>query len=494
MIPFGKHEPDLAQTNSGRTSVAENVRPQLDHYAPLPGLAAYSSDALAARARGGIGVRLTDGTTKIYAGDANALYELANDKSWTDRTRLSGGAYSNADYWWMLKWGSKVIAGNLSDINQVIDADGSSEFADISVSAGTMPKSLVANIVGPHIVAGCLDSDPTAVQLCAAADETNWEVGGGVNGRIQSFKDHGWVRGVSPGRLQGYIYPDSAIRRAILTGDNNLMDFLVVVTGIGIAAPTSLVHGPGFDAFLSNDGFKIWDGHTIKHIGRNRVDNTFNSEVDQNTIQETYGSFDPNDSIIYWPYRTEGGAYADRVAMYNYISDRWAFGSLDASVIFQSVTLPTALEDIDTLFPQYNLDTLPWSLDDRIFQGQLPSLAAFGSDNKLSFFTAANLAATIETSEFTNVTREGMPNPRTRLYLNGAIPIIDSTSATVSIGTKERKGDSFTFGSDIAMEADGSCPQEVSGRFVRGRLKTSAGDDWTKAEGIAFDVEQDSDV
>lgn len=484
-VYFGPYAPDAAELNSGNLVTAKNVlvaggAPRL-HYEPLQSLSAYSSGALDNPSLGGVSVRLTDGTTAIYAGDTGKLYNLNGGTLNFDDVSKSGGyAVSAGEFWWFILWNNQLVAGSGAVDPQVVDVDAGGNFADLS---GSPPKARYATVIGPHLFLGSLNSAPQDVQWAAAGGITTWTTGGGSAGGTQSFREGGWIRGVTGGRLAGYVFQEHMIRRAIYTEDDSHFQFDVVIRDIGLQAPWSLVTIGGSHYFLSHDGFYAFNGVDIRPIGRGRVDQTFLSDVDQNLILQTYGAIDPNDTKVYWFYYSNGNGtlYADKAIIYDYHRDQWTHAEIDATVVFTPIPLGVTLEGIDTLFPSYNVDTLPFSLDSRYLQGVLPSLGAFGSDKKLSFFTASNLEATIKTAKSEVV-------PGRRADVVNTRPLADNANATVQLGYQERLADLITNDTAISQEDNGDCPQEASGRYFEATLAIPAGEDWTQAHGVDFDA------
>jgi hypothetical protein len=85
VIPFAEWRPDMPALGQWARE-ALNVVPAEESYRPLNALAGVSS-ALAARAQGAAWFRGTDGSTKMFAGDATKLY-LLSGSTWGNATRL----------------------------------------------------------------------------------------------------------------------------------------------------------------------------------------------------------------------------------------------------------------------------------------------------------------------------------------------------------------------------------------------------------------------
>ena len=484
-VYFGRYAPDAAELNSGNLVTAKGVliaggAPRF-HYEPLKDLDAYSSGALDNICLGAVSVRLTDGTTAIFAGDSGKLYKLAADRTWTDFSKSGGYSVTDGEFWWAVYWNNKLLMGSGNVAPQTLNVDSGSQFADLS---GSPPTARYATVIGPHLMLGSLSSAPQDIQWSAAADETTWTTGGGSAGGTQSFTEGGWVRGVTGGRLAGYIFQEWRIRRAVYTQDDSHFQFDVVVRDVGLQAPWSLVTIGAQHFFLSHDGFYRFDGQTLTPIGRGKIDNTFLNSVDDNLILSTYGAIDPNDTKVYWLYWTASntGTTANQCVVYDYHRDEWT-GPHDVagSVIIPAIPLGITLDGLDSAFPSYNMDTLPFSLDSRALQGVLPSLAVFGTDKKMSTFTSSNVAATIKTAQ-----SEVVPGRRADIINTRAL--VDNSAATVQLGHRERLADTVTNGPAVSQETNGDCPQRASGRYFEATMAIPAGETWTQAHGVDFDA------
>ena len=82
------------------------------------------------------------------------------------------------------------------------------------------------------------------------------------------------------------------------------------------------------------------------------------------------------------------------------------------------------------------------------------------------------------------VTAEGQVSPDGRAQVQGVAPLIDTTSATVAMGTRERQGDTVVYGQSVAQRTTGICPVRSTGRFHRAKVTVPLGTAWTYAQGV----------
>jgi hypothetical protein len=130
-----------------------------------------------------------------------------------------------------------------------------------------------------------------------------------------------------------------------------------------------------------------------------------------------------------------------------------------------------------------SIDSLPrLSSFDIIATGTLPSFAGAGSDHSIGFFTGNNLEATLETPEHGN---QGQ-----RIFVRGARVVTDASSGSInlSVSGRETAQASATYSSETSPGVSGYCPQRVSTRFSRAKVRITANTTWTFAAGVEADV------
>jgi hypothetical protein len=125
-----------------------------------------------------------------------------------------------------------------------------------------------------------------------------------------------------------------------------------------------------------------------------------------------------------------------------------------------------------------SIDALTVSLDD-ISSATLNRLALVDSSHILGYFTGDTLEATLTTSEQSGVAQ--------RIFVRGAYPITDAATAYISIGARESLTAAASYSSETAINSQGFCPQRVSTRHARAKLRIPAATDWTFASGAEPD-------
>lgn len=125
------------------------------------------------------------------------------------------------------------------------------------------------------------------------------------------------------------------------------------------------------------------------------------------------------------------------------------------------------------------IDDLDISLDD-FSNASLNNLGMFNDDDELSYFTGTNKEATLTTAEQSGIAK--------RLFVRGLYPITDADDAYCSVGARESMKVAASYSSETAINAQGFCPQRVSTRHARAKLRIPAAEIWTFASGIEPDV------
>lgn len=473
LVPFGEFKPDVSDYKGDHSQNILNVFPRGDGYGPVPALQAVTQ-ALPSACRGYFYARKSDGSVQIFAGTSTSLQLLSNtDFSWSDVSK-GGSAYSELTAganWQFAQFNNLVLAVNAGVAPQVYDLTSSSAFDDLG---GSPPQAAYITIVNRFIVLSGLLDNPNRVQWSGLNATTTWT--SGVNqSDFQDLPDGGLVKGVAGGE-SGFIFQDNAIRQMVYAPGPLIFQIQRISEDDGIYAPYSLTRAGDRIFWLSPQGFKMLvPGGYPEPIGKEKIDRTLFADIDNGNLQLMIGAHDPGSTRVMFAYKSVSGADGlfDKTLSYDWMLQRWAtqsiMGEYIATLSRPGITLD-ALDDIGG-----SLDDLPFSLDN--FSTATPAqLSAINFDHKLGFFTGENLEATLETPELGDDGR--------RIFVRNARPVTDAGSAFVSVSGREEVEDGVSFGSESAKNAQGLCPQRISTRYARGRLRIPAGQSWTFASGI----------
>lgn len=488
MIPIGSFEPDSPDYQDDGTDLALNVLPRTaSSYGPMPSLQTYSG-ALTARAQGSMFARAADGTANGFAGDATKLYRLtAASTSWADVSQV-GGYTTNPEEKWSFAWfGETMIATNFTDPIQEFTVGTSAAFADLAAAAPNARHCATVRewVMVANTFDGTDGAQPQRIWWHAIGDPTNWPTPGSVTAaQLQSDYqnlpgDGGWIQGLAPSlsACDVAILQEHRVFRGSYVGPPNIFVFQTAEGARGCPAPGSIVTLGPVCYYLGEDGFYAFDGAQSFPIGFGKVDRYFLSRVDASNLFRVTATADPINRIIYWSYpgpQSDNGT-PNYILAYSIPTQRWTEIAVETEILCQSASFGYTLDQLD---PFGTLETLPFSLDSRVWTGTgRPLLAAFNPSHKQGIFSGSNMAATMDSPEI-----QFKPNART--VICGVRPIIDVASATVACGTRSTLDAAVVYGSAVAQDVTGNCPQRSEGRFHRLRMAVPAAAEWSQAQGF----------
>lgn len=475
MIPFAKWLPDQADLNQSVATVARNVTPLINGYAPFSELETYSL-ALPAKCAGMFSVRTSSGDYRIFAATRTKLYKLnASTLAWDDVSRVSGGAYNAPvdDIWWGVQFGNRLIVGNVTDATQYIEIDAGTNFAALP----NAPSGRCGTVIGDYVMIGSLSTDANAVHWSGTNDTEAWTIGT-AGSDTQSFADGGWVVGFGGGEA-GYILQESVIRRTIVSPNTDFVfEFEKIEEERGAISPGAIVTVGALTFFLAEDGFYALSGTASTPISATKVSKYFFDNVDQDKLWGVQGAFDSLGRRVLWPYSSTDnvGDYNDRMLCYSLETNDFTEIRKNTEFILGVATQGVTLEGLDALYPS-GVDSIPVSLDSRIFLGGRPVLGAIDTDHKLGFFSGDPMEATLETGEF-------RPIPGYRAFVNSIEPECDAEDAYISVRTRESLKVAGSWGNESTLEDTGEASILASSKYFKVRKRIPAGTSWTYSLGV----------
>ena len=478
ILPFADWLPDIPALENPGATVATNVIPDFKSYRPVPDIAAYST-ALDALCRGAFSASNSAGNTYNYAGDTAKLYEVRTAP--TDRSKSGGYSTGEDEFWEFVQWGQTAIGTNFTNPVQSVTLGGAA-FADL-ITSTLKPKARHIAVVGDFVVLGntndATDGDkPTRVWWSGINNSLDFQPAAATQSDNEDLSEaDGWVQAIIGGVDYGVVFQERAINRMTYVGAPLVFQFDKVESSRGLLAPNAAINVGRLVYYLSDDGFYVFDGSTSVPIGAGKVDRTFFGELNTQWQTRVRAAADPLAKLVWWAYPDAAGdGTCDSVLIYHWPSQRWAKASIATEVIFSSLTLGYTLEELDAI--NASLDALSPTLDSRVWTGGKRLLAAFGTTHRLSYFTGSNLAATIETGEF-----EAAPGQRA--LLTELRPLVDGGTITAALATRNIQTETATFGSAVAINANGFVPFRASGRYHRARVSVAAAGTWTHAIGLS---------
>jgi hypothetical protein len=353
LAPWGEYRPDVADINGNHTRVIDNVLPRGDGYGPVKDLEAYSA-ALGATCRGAFRALNSDGSITVFAATATKLYKMDNTALTFENVSKTAGAHNYAlpsdQQWQWAQYDDFVITVQGGDAPQVFEVGVSTNFADL---AGSPPICKYISIVNEFVVLTGLVSFPYRAQWSGRSAPTTW-TSGVTESDYQDFVDGGPTGPLGGGEHSGLLIQTTAMRRMTYQpGNPVIFSFDRVSDEIGILAPYSMVRAGQRIFFLSNAGFQMSiDGGIPTPIGKERVDNTFIGEWDDNNLQLTMGFADPRGPRVFFAYKTTAGEadLFNKILCYDYVLDRWTpISHFTGEFITSLAQVATTLEELDDL-------------------------------------------------------------------------------------------------------------------------------------------------
>ncbi len=481
--PFGAWGPDQYKVDSDLAAEAKGVLPKAGSYGPWPSLQAIGA-AVGAEVRGAYLARLSDGSTAVYAGTIDSLYEYTNLTTWTDVT--DGGGYSNlptGDHWSFAQFNNQLVACSYSNNPQVIDVDGAGTFGDLG---GSPPKARYCQVVGDVLMLMDLATAQGSVAASGRIQAINsgfrkidsWTIGK-QSCDIHTFWDGGFVMGCTS-LLAGLLFQERAIQRMVYTRGRRLLAFAPIQQDQGTDSPYSIVTHENTTFFSGTDGFCSIGPGGIQPIGDQWVDAWFLDTVNTGRLSVIVGALDPVQMRVFWlfPSSTISSNELDQVLCYDIHRKRWTHAEIDATYIFGGASPGQTLGEIAASYAKISLVPAPFG--SRVWQGGAPGLAAFDTDQKLALFSGSALAATVQTGLF-------QPVENRRAYVNGFNPLTDADAAQARISAVERPQDDDSWSTAGDINAAGKVTRSAGGRYVRIEVTVPASESWNHLKGIDFD-------
>lgn len=486
MIKFGEYMPDQSPLENPGLIDCQNLLPSSSGYLPFPSPGRYSDNALNSRPQGGISVRDTTVNAAIFSfvGTATKLY-LLDGNTFSDVSKAAGYTTQDEDNWEFVIWGNEIVATNFTDPIQVMTL-GTPPFADLG---GSPPNARHLGIVGEFLVLGntydIADGyQPARVRWAGIGTITSWTVSATTQADFQDLRnDGGQIQRVIGGEF-GLIFQQTCITRMTYIGSPLVFQFDLVESARGALTSGSVVKIGDRVAYLSDDGFFVFDGQQSIPIGDAKVDETFFNTVDRQYLSRMSVALYPTENIICWSYASMNapvGGMPDTLLMYNYSPNspqKWAYALINTWFIMGPISQAYTLDGLDAV--STNLDTgIIFSLDSPVWMGLIALLGTFDSSFYLNLLNSAPLDSTI-------VTGEGWLTEPNRTYISKLRPHIDRAQGAVTcqIGARNLESEAVSFGAVATMNSAGFIPIRANARFMRAKFNITG--TFSNAQG--FDI------
>lgn len=477
IIGFARWRPDNAHLNAPYASDVMNVLCAESSYLPFPQLVPLTA-ALSAQPLGGITVRDMSGQVHIFAGTTSKLWKLNNTTlAWEDVSKPTATYAATVDERWRFRqFGDFVVAVNISGPPQVYQLNVSTDFADLG---GAPPFARHIAVWGDQLA--LMDDD--TVYWSDIDNITNWST---LNAGSQPFPDGGVIQGATDA-TNPIIFQKSAIRfGTFVPGSVEVFTFQKMHDKRGCAAPYSICTRGAFTFFADAGAFyQIQPDGVILPIGFEKVDRTIFQAIAGDALATIYGEIDPFFPRVYFAISVSSTTAFDRLIIYDWQIGEWTQIDMPLDILFPlaSGTIGYTLEGLDAL--SASVESLPYSLDSRAYQGGAPVMAAFDSNFRLGFFQGQSAEATIVTQEMGD---EAGGVQR----FSECVPLVDVddfSELRVSVGTRMRRKDIVTWTPEFAPSTNtGIARKRSRARFHRFKIRITAGATWSHAQGITVNA------
>ena len=469
-ISFNEWLPDQPGL-AGSLTEARNVISQAVGYGPLPRPSAIAT---------GAGENLytlhhtrdADNETFIVAAGLQGVYTISAVGAFTN---VSGTAYSTPidSRIRFTQFGSNVIFTNNADKLQYFDVNTSTQFADVSADA---PVAKYITVVRDFVVVGNTLEGATRygnrVRWSGINDETEWTYSQTTQADYQDVPDGGNVVGITGGEF-GLILMDKGISRMSYVGTPFIFQFDNISRGIGCLSDNSITQYQGITFFLSDDGFYMCDGQTVKAIGSEKVDRWFFDNVDLTLLSTMSAAVDPIRKLVIWNFPSSGSLR--KLLIYNFKTGRWTNADAETDYIADASTKTVTLEQLDLI--SASIDGLDQSLDSPAYIGNQSFLGGLKDDDVYAF-TGLPRSGVIITGDI---------DVGANSLITLARPQIDSGSANVSVASRYRLDNPVVYSTAISASTENRVSLRNSGRYHRIKVEPT-GDDWQNAVAVDIDI------
>jgi hypothetical protein len=465
-IQFEEWLPDQPSVTSLRD--AKNVYPTSIGYAPFSNAEDFSENA-SENLNSVFGSKYGDDVA-IFAGSGTKLFKLDATDLGLDDVSKSGG-YTGST-WNFCQFGRVVIGANNQDKLQAWTIGSSSAFADLNANAPTAKFVTVVRdfVVVANIGAG---TDTNKVQWSDINDETNWVSGTTSQSDYQIVPDGGNITGLTGGEI-GLVFLEKSIVRMTYAGSPLFFQFDVISRGLGCINGNSIAQYGATSFFLSDDGFYKCDGQTVTGIGTEKVDRYFYNDADLTKLDTMSASVDPIKKLVVWNYANVDGGRS--ILVYNWQLNKWSRVETLTTGVGTITTTGYTLEGLESVLGYNNIETIPASLDDRLWVGGKFLFAGF-KDAKIVTFTGSTYNAELITPDI----EVGYNSVATLVR-----PQIDNGSATIKVASRRELDDNIQFGSSVTTSQEGRANIRSAGRYHRFSVTPTG--NWTNAISIDVDL------
>jgi hypothetical protein len=339
-VIFGEWLPDQPSI-TGAVTDAVNCYPVTNGYAALREAVDYSANAgqnLLVAFAGKFA-----GASSLFAAGATQIYKF--NPSNTNLDALTTTGYSTVESWDITQFGSKMVLANGTDKLQAYDLSSSTYFADLAAAA---PTARYVTVVRDFVVAASAAGEENKVYWSDINDETDWTPGAASQSDTQLIPDGGDITGLAGGEY-GLIFLERAIYRMSYAGSPYFFQFDAISRTLGCISNGSIAQFGELTYFLSDDGFYVCDGKSVKNIGVEKINRWFFDNCVLGEIPtKMSATVDPVRKLVIWNFTNSfGGRY---LLYYSIDLNKWSYGTTDVVSLSYGLTPSATLEQLDIYY------------------------------------------------------------------------------------------------------------------------------------------------
>ena len=491
MTPFGEYLPDQ-RGDLSTVARGKNVYPDsTGMYGPVASFVATAATT-ANRVQGSLFAVDKDYNVSAYAGTSDKLLRLSSLTSWTDVSKAGGYTTGASETWEFAQFGNRLVATNFAQAPQTVELTAGGNFADLSAGA---PKARHVGTVNRFLMLGntydtTYGNQPSRVWWSAIDDATNWptpatsSAAAVQSGFLNLWGTGGAVQAIASrvGALDAVILQERAIVRCQYVGLPEVFAFQPLEGARGCPAPNSVTVIGGVCYYLGEDGFYACDGGQSTPIGAGKVDETFQSDVNQNYFHRIFGVYNPEMQcwLVGYPSIASANGNIDRIMPFNVMTRRWGPAwQVSLTHLALLATVGYTLENLDTFG---TVESIAASFDARQWTGSGKAVVAgLNTSNALGYFSGTNLEAEIESGD-TDAEDARLMTTGIRPYVSG----VGLANVTCKVGFRDTKDANVQYTPAVSLNRALIAPVRRNARFTRAVVNVAAGSAWQHLQGFDF--------
>lgn len=442
MTPIIGFAPDAEVTTPGILTDCANLVPVLKGMAGGPSAVSPAGvPALAAACQGAAVVTKLDGTRRIFAGSAAAIYELSSG-SWVNQSAAGGYTGGSTSRWSIAQFGDATIMANRADAMQ---ASTTAAFSAISGA----PKAEIVFSVRDQVMALNTNDGaekPDGWHCSAVFDHTDWT----PSNTTQANKGR-LVAAPGPltagARLGEYAvaYKARSMFLGQYVGAPVVWDWTQVSGGdAGCVGKKALCDVDGVHFFVGEDNFWLFDGTRPIPLADGTLRDWWqaNSNPSFRFLIECVYNRSANQVWIFYP--SAASEVLDHTLVYHVKTKRWGRANRIIQTALEYVSPAATIDGLSSYAS--TIDTLPdIGLDSQYWLSGGRALSVFNASNQLVSLSGDSDTSSLQTGDAGDDDRVVLLQ---RLRLRYATA---PTSATVQTLYRMESGTAYAAGASGSM-------------------------------------------